>query len=122
MAIEKMAESLHGNTRVYKHTLNQVSADGTTVGSSVVLPDKLLDLSVAVYPGALATAKVQLSVSPLQDVIDGVANWVDWAPGAVTSATLHHLGGPITAYRLSTSTTATVAEGTTIEATGNELI
>lgn len=122
MAVIRMNESIHGNTREYSDVLTIVDTDGTVTGDEVVLPDNMLDLSIAIFPPATTTAKVQISVSPLDDVVQGLGNWVDWVPGNVSEATLYHVQGPITAFRVVGSTTAVTAENTIIEATGNELV
>jgi len=46
------------------------------------------------------TAKLQHTISSIQDVTGGTANWVDWGPGEVSAVTQAFIDQPVTALRV----------------------
>lgn len=55
-------------------------------------------------------AKLQYTLSPIDDVTGGTASWVDWDPGAVTDVTSEFIAKPLTAFRVVSNSGEVTAE------------
>ena len=121
MALVALPEIETGNVHEYTATLAVELASSPLIGDSILLPNKLKDLTVAVHPEGATSGRIEYSASSRAAVIAGTAKWIAWGAGDVATATLDHLAGPITAFRC-VATTAGALENVVLEVTGNELI
>lgn len=67
-------------------------------GVSVLIPTQVQNISVALVLGGSSTGKVQTTISPLEDVINDIAIWIDWDAGVVSETTAD-VAKPVTAIR-----------------------
>lgn len=67
-------------------------------GVSVLVPTQVQSISVALILGGSSSGKVQSTLSPIEDVINDTAIWLDWSAGIV-SFTTADVAKPVTAIR-----------------------
>lgn len=106
-----MAHYTMNTRRSSKRWWKQITATAGAGATDPILLDQITNnVSVSVFPVSGGTALVEISTSPPQDVIDGTANWIDWASGGVTADTNDSALGPISGVRVTATTQDCVLE------------
>lgn len=82
-------------------------ADGETSRAYREL-DYVNELGLVLDPDG--EAKIQYTLSPIEDVTGGTARWVDWDPGAVTQTTGEYITRPVNAVRVVSNSGAATAD------------
>lgn len=57
------------------------------------------NVSIAIHPNLVGSGKAQITLSPIEKIKAGEANWFDWVSGDVAVSTMDVAVGPITAVR-----------------------
>ena len=90
---------------------SQFEISQATAGTSdaYVIPRDYNDLLIGIYPGIASSAKLQYSLSSLDDITAGTAEWQDWDAGSVSVDTTDTLYVPVAVRLVVSSGSATLA-------------